>query len=375
MRRLSGVPANKPFKRGQSTDQAMTHDDFYRRLGLFPDQYLKSIKALQDGIGLFERSGLESAMLSMNSYQHACQEALASMSTFETYQRSIKNMLSKSQAVEDVVKAFSRPAYIGQALGTARIVEMAAAAMTRNSAFESAMKALESQQELYRRALGNFNIQPDIAHALSGIGSFQSQAEAAVRRILESSSFLFENPDYLREITESISELELNEANPQNIENEIEQAAHRLDDVKSAKSFAEWFKGLPPFVQLLLWFLFMQVVVPQLNSISANLLTPRVQEVLEQEHGSERDKVNDIRNIRFDLEGVNTEGLRFITGTNVRLRSQPSTKSEVLDELDFGQVVAVVSKERNWIEIQYEYEDGEAKVGWVFARYTSKFKN
>lgn len=353
----------------------MTHDDFYKRLGLFPDQYLKSIKALQDSIGLSARYGLESALPAMNSYQRACQEALASISTYESYQLSIKNMLSQSQVIEEAVKAFSRLAYIEQALGSVHAAEMAAAAMARNSAVESAMKTIESQQELYRKALGNFHVQSNIASALAGIGSYQSEAEAAVRRILESSSFLFENPDYLREIAESISELELDEDDSQNMEDGIGQAVRGLNDVKSAKSFAEWFMSLPPYVQLFLWFLFLQVIVPQLNSISANLLTPMVQEVLEQENRSERDKIKDIRNIRFGLDGVDTEGLRFITGTNVRLRSQPSTKSEVLDELDLGQVVAVISEERNWVEIQYEYEEGETKVGWVFARYTSKFKN
>lgn len=358
-----------------STDYSMAHDDFYKRLGLFPDQYLKSIKAFQDSGSLSARLRLESALASLNSYQRACQEALASISTSETYQQSIKSMLLQSQAIEEAAKAFSRPAYFEKALESTRIADMAAAAMTRSSAVEGAMKAIEDQQELYRRALGSLTVQSSIASALSGIGRYQSETEAAVKRILESSSLLFENPEYLREIAESVSELELDEADSQNIEDEIGQAAHRLSSVKNAKSYVEWYKALPPYVQLFLWFLFLQVSIPQLNSISANLLTLKVQEVLEQENRSERDKINDIRSIRFGLNGIDTGGLRFITGTNVRLRSHPSTRADVLDELDLGQVVAVVSRERNWIEVRYEYEDGETKVGWVFARYTSKFKN
>lgn len=353
----------------------MTHDDFYKRLGLFPDQYLKSLKVLEANMGFSARYGLESALTSMNSYQRALQEAAASISKYDSFQVSIKDTLSQNQALEDAVKAFSRPSLIEQALGSSRRAEMAAAAMSRNSVIDDAMKSFASQEELYKRALGSLDIQSSIASALSGIGNYQAEAEAALKRILESSSFLFENPDYLRDIAASVADLKLDEADSQDVEEELGQAVHGLDDVRSAKSFADWFKALPPYVQAFLWFFLLQVIVPQINSISANLLTPMVQSVMEQEQRSERDKINDVRKIRFDLEGIDTEGLRFISGTNVRLRSQPSTKSEVLDELDLGQVVAVVSKERNWIEIQYEYEDGETKVGWVFARYTSKFKN
>jgi hypothetical protein len=38
-----------------------------------------------------------------------------------------------------------------------------------------------------------------------------------------------------------------------------------------------------------------------------------------------------------------------------------------------GQVVTVLSKNKNWIEIMYEYDNGEIMHGWVFTRYTTKF--
>ena len=38
-----------------------------------------------------------------------------------------------------------------------------------------------------------------------------------------------------------------------------------------------------------------------------------------------------------------------------------------------GQVATVVSKNKNWIEVVYECEDGTLLTGWVFTRYTSRF--
>ena len=77
--------------------------------------------------------------------------------------------------------------------------------------------------------------------------------------------------------------------------------------------------------------------------------------------------------IKIEESIVELGRLRFISGDNVRLRAGPSTKTKILDELTLGQVVTVISKKRNWIEV--EYEDGEYFHGWVFTRYTSKFKS
>ncbi|WP_362816913.1 SH3 domain-containing protein [Aeromonas dhakensis] len=53
--------------------------------------------------------------------------------------------------------------------------------------------------------------------------------------------------------------------------------------------------------------------------------------------------------------------------------ASPSTNYEIYDELISWQVVTVLNKRRNWIEVMHEYEDGEPMSGWVFTRYTAKF--
>ena len=88
---------------------------------------------------------------------------------------------------------------------------------------------------------------------------------------------------------------------------------------------------------------------------------------------SAKEKVQKTKNISWQIEKEQISNFRFITGDNVRLREDSSTKSAVLDELVLGQVVEVHSKKKNWIEVSYQYEDGTYMSGWVFTRYTARF--
>ena len=117
----------------------------------------------------------------------------------------------------------------------------------------------------------------------------------------------------------------------------------------------------------------MNIIVPQINSISANLLTPIVESYLDGNDADERKKIRDIKKLPLSTSEITTDNLRFITGNNVRLRESPSTNSAILDELVLGQVVTVLSKEKNWIEVMYAYEQEEVWHGWVFTRYKAKF--
>ncbi len=132
------------------------------------------------------------------------------------------------------------------------------------------------------------------------------------------------------------------------------------------------FNELPFYIKIFLFWVFMQVLTPQVNSISANLLTPHVQRYLGSSDASRREIVNNIQ--KLSVQSVDTNGLRFVTANNVRLREYASTKSQIMDELVLGQIVTVLSKKRNWIEIEYGYQDEEKMHGWVFTSYTARFK-
>jgi hypothetical protein len=151
----------------------------------------------------------------------------------------------------------------------------------------------------------------------------------------------------------------------------LEDNIQKLADAQNHNIFSNIFAKIPLPVQAIIVFMFLYIIMPQINSI---LITPYVNEYLSSSKATDREKIKEISKINSNSSIFGTDNLRFITGNNVLLRSGPSTKTEILDELCLGQVVTVLSKKRNWIEIEYVYQDNEVLRGWVFTRYTAHFK-
>lgn len=148
-----------------------------------------------------------------------------------------------------------------------------------------------------------------------------------------------------------------------------------LEKVNVIATLVTHYQKLPRWAQLILTIFLNTIAIPILISISANLLTSHVEKVIQDSDKSERQKLKEIRQLPLKVENIETSGLRFITAEHVRLREGPSTKSQILDDLKQGQIVTVLSKKRNWIEIKYEYGEGDIVTGWVFTRYTARFSN
>ena len=159
------------------------------------------------------------------------------------------------------------------------------------------------------------------------------------------------------------------------INKSIDENESQFRKIESDKSFIDIFTNLPVYIRTLIIVIFIYIFLPQVNSITANLLTPHVENFLSNNpHYTKREKISAIKKLPTIIPVAHTEGLRFITGNNVRLRRGPSTRTVILDELVLGQIVAVISKKKNWIEVEYQYDNGELMQGWVFSKYASKFK-
>lgn len=138
-------------------------------------------------------------------------------------------------------------------------------------------------------------------------------------------------------------------------------------------------KIIPDRTQPVFWFLLIfflksfwdGIVMPQFNDM---FITPMVDSYqATQKPSSEKEKIIGIRKLTKGNKNVHFENSRFITGSRVNLRSGPSTKTEILAELNFGQVVTILQNTRDWVEISYIYEN-EILQGWVSKRYIGKFK-
>lgn len=300
--------------------------------------FLKHIRRLENTLPVIpSQSAIDKAMTSFATQQLAIDKAVATFGRLSAIDKAMTSFAAQQSAIDKAMATFVRPSTIDKAIASFAM---------RHSAIE--------------KMIGPFTLQ-------------QSSIEKIISSFAKSSSLLVSEPNYLSELANIISTVDINILDASSFEDELEQSCSQLEEVDGGKSFVNIFKNLPPLVQAIFYYLLINVFLAQVNSISANLLTPIVENYLESMIASDRDKVKGIKKIPFSLGNVDTDGLRFITGNNVRLRIKPSTNSEIIDELVLGQVVTVLSKNKNWIEVMYEYKDGESISGWVFTRYTANF--
>lgn len=240
-----------------------------------------------------------------------------------------------------------------------RAIDSAMAAVAWPSAIEKALKSFNFHQRAIDSAMASIAYLPAMENTLASFAA--------------AGSIMLRDPSSLSVIFASIESSKFSSFEIENLEVDLTTAVDQFNNACGTASLSSVFANLPPLVRAIFFFIFLHVFLPLVNSVSANLLTPLVESYLQDNNLADREKVKGIKEIPLHLNNVTTEGLRFITGNNVRLRSEPSTKSEILDELLLGQVVTVLSKDRNWIEVAYTYEGGETMSGWVFTRYTAKF--
>jgi hypothetical protein len=202
--------------------------------------------------------------------------------------------------------------------------------------------------------------------------------EQALHVVNNSRNIFLENPSCLSAMAESITRLEFEGkfATDSLYENPeiLAEASKVLSTATDSHSFIEKFKDSPPLFQTIIYFVILQIFIPQIVSINANLLTPYVKSYLNEKNITKRERINKIKKLPLSLNNINTDQIRFVTGNNVRLRKSPSTNAEILDEMVLGQVITVLSKKKNWINVEYTYEDGKVITGWIFTIYTKRFK-
>ena len=294
--------------------------------------------------------------------QSVIDNSLAAMAKPIALESAMQAFSSQQAVIDNAMAAIARPSFIdiaSQVFAKQSVIDNSLAAMAKPIALESAMQAFSSQQAVIDNAMAAIADSSSLAHAIKSFAT--------------ASSVFLSDSSYLSEMAQVISAVNMESVNASSIERELESTESKFNLVENGKNFLSTFKSLPPLIQFILFAFLMNVILPQVNSISANLLTPLVENYLESNKKSDRQKIKDIKKIPLTLNDIDTTDLRFITGNNVRLRANPSTNAEIYDELVLGQIVTVLAKKRNWVEVMYEYEGGESMSGWVFTRHTAKF--
>ena len=330
-----------------------------------------------------KQSMIDQAMKSISSQQAVIDQTLKSFASKQSViDQTLKSFASQQSIWEKAMASIPKQSVINQTLKSfayqQSIWEKAVASIPKQSVIDQTLKSFASQQSIWEKAISSIPAQSIIDQAINSIQTQQS-VWARTNDYLKKQS-LIEQSNCLAKMAKSIAQTNFEEeiyskdfTDLDRTNSIIVDSTNELCDTNDPESFLSIFQKLPPKIQAIFYFICFQIIFSQLNSISANILTPKIESYLNINNAPTREKINTIKKIPLSIEGIETNNIRFITGDNVRLRRKPSTSSEILDEMVLGQIFTVVSKKRNWIQGSFAYENGETMSGWVFTRYTKKF--
>lgn len=347
------------FNKINSIQSILDHMDYTRSVHKMLDSMDYS-RSFQKMMSSFDHIGSIQKTLDSVAYASSAQKMIDSMDYSKTFQKMMSS--------------------IGQMSSIQKVLD----SLDYASSVQKMLSSMDYSKS-FQKMIDSFDHMSSVQKILDSI-DYSSSAKKTLDALSKSTAFYdsivsLTKADYFNSAIASLSLQNISVegfalsdeqlCDPDKLGKEIEKVANTED----ASAFFKFFTKLPAIIQIIVVFCFLQIVGPVLNNIAANLITPHVEKILFSKNLSNKEKVGNIKKIKIEESIVELERLRFISGDNVRLRAGPSTKTKILNELTLGQVVTVISKKHNWIEVEYEDEDGEYFHGWVFTRYTAKFKS
>ena len=173
-----------------------------------------------------------------------------------------------------------------------------------------------------------------------------------------------------------------------NIENSLDGAVIDLNDgVSFQEQIAEFinrFKTKNPVLVILIVMFVFSPVQAAINDAMRDLVKGVTTPIVEQAQTNDykvieknmKTEVNNTLIINVESKDVRDEFVKiygYVSTEKLVIRQTNKIKSRALHTLEFGQVVRIIHKDRNWTLIEYE-SDEVAVQGWVFTRYITKFK-
>jgi hypothetical protein len=284
-------------------------------------------------------SSIQEAISSLN-YNDSLQKVLGSMNNTKTIQAALA-----SSRVEDSVQRMMK------SIDFTSSIQKAISSLNNTDSIQKMMESVN-----YAKTLNNISKFHDISSHMQNLGAFLAKPS-----ILEQ---IIESNDSWRDLDPNLFNIE---------QEEFTQSIAPLSNAVNENEFISFFTKIPPVIQAVIIFIFLQFFLPQVNNVISLVLNPYIQEIISDSDKTTKEIVKEIKQMPASSFGADLSKIRFITGTNVRLRQKNSTNSQVIDELEIGQIVEVISKKKNWIQVKVTYEE-EVVIGWVFTRYTAKFK-
>lgn len=172
------------------------------------------------------------------------------------------------------------------------------------------------------------------------------------------------------------------------IESTLDEVVVDLDSNISIQqkifNILEKFKSANPIIVLLIYFFILSPLQSAYDDAVLNLITSNTKTTITEFNTSAtkvvekniKVVVNNVLNVNVDSDVEKNQILnkyRYVNTNELIIRKNKSVNSKPLYTLEFGQVVKLLYKNKNWTLIEYT-DDGNNIQGWVLTRYISRFK-
>jgi len=164
------------------------------------------------------------------------------------------------------------------------------------------------------------------------------------------------------------------------LESELSYLGQELSKATTFKDYIErlyaYLSRCKKSLAQILLIIILNIILPYIIAVFANLTTPIYEQWWHEYSGKPKEEIAKI--IRKDASAKYDDKeltvYRFVTAETLRVRSGPSTSTEVIDRLPLGKVVKILEEKKNWFLVEY-YDEKEDSIhkGWLYNRYLGKF--
>jgi hypothetical protein len=206
----------------------------------------------------------------------------------------------------------------------------------------------------------DLNIYPNLMSSLGRV-SFDHKFIEEIQKLSVSASESFEGQshDAIHNLAESLPE---------------------FVEIDGSQSLPDYLQNIPEKARwIFLWILNRIVLayfVLLIADVSVGVVSDKVKPLVNQYlFGNPSATNKEISNLSQRMPDVYFEYIRFVKVNNLHVRQTANSKGKVVDKLPRGEVVTLITKNKNlnWSQIRYQNHDGEVMQGWVFSRYLQRF--
>lgn len=247
-----------------------------------------------------------------------------------------------------------------------------------NSAVQSLQEVARLQGNMKTTFKGlSLGIDPTLIKTIQDLSIDMSGIEKAIQSNLE----IFRGIDWSEIIAhEDLDEFEIDII----LDTSVIDINENITFWEQIAEFINKFAPKHPNIYILLCIFVFSPIQSAIDDAVLNLIrektVPIIQEAQTQDYKviekNLKIEVNNTLNINIESQDAKDEllkGYGYVSAEKLIMRRTNRVKSRAVHTLEFGQVVKIINKNRNWTLVEYE-DDEDIIQGWVFTQYISKFK-